>query len=128
MGGKNYVAKVENIVIENQHHRAVLLLNEGHAGDETTLDALARGWQDVLDAAEQYPAETIPNAKPLIIEDAIQRETWPLIGHYPHPTLERTALCGIKIIGCYNDGSDELAICKDCQALHAAGHAAPLPE
>ncbi len=119
---------MENIVIDNECHRAVLFVDE--AGDEATTDALVRGWQDVLDVAgPQYPDESfVPNEKPLIVEYAIQREVSPHIGHYPHPddSTGRTALCGLKIYP--NDTVDGLAICPDCQALFVANDAAPLPE
>jgi len=82
-----------------------------------------RGWQDVPDAAEpQYPAEKfVPNEKPLIVEDSIQREAWLPIGHYLHPDdpSGRTALCGVEILGVPSFG--EFTVCEDCLTLRMPG-------
>jgi hypothetical protein len=111
---------MDSIVIEDQDTRAVLMLNNGHS--DTTVTALVQGWQDVMEVAEpQYPE------KPLIVEDAIQRETYgPLVGHFLHPDdpSGRTALCGVKIYGIPTFG--EFQVCTDCRTLRMAGDAAPL--
>jgi hypothetical protein len=64
---------------------------------------------------------------PEIIKDAIAREMGELpIGHYPHPTLERMALCGREILGIPTFG--EFALCTECAVLAAAQDRTPPPE
>lgn len=115
------------VVIEYRDGYTVLLRVARFREDETMLQALARRWPEVLHrTTPQYPESFVPNEKPKIVEAAIQREVWSPIGHLPHPgdPTGRTARCGLKIYGSHS--ADERAICSDCQALFAAGDAAPL--
>src|SRR5581483_1404186 len=85
--------------------RAAELVSQPHSGGRT---------QNHLMAAETF----IPNAKPLIVEDAIQREISLPIGHYAHPRdpSGRTALCGREILG-VPTGDIPCEVCLDCQTL-----------
>jgi len=112
---------MKSIVIENEKDRVVVMLTEGYS--DATVAALVQGWQHVLEVAEpQYPE------KPLLVEDAIQREVWLPTGHYVQPDdpSGRTALCGVKILGVPAFG--EFQVCTDCRTLRMADDAAPLPD
>jgi hypothetical protein len=121
-----------NVVITlDERPVAVVLLHGEHPREEAVRAVLTRHWQDVMEqAAPQYPklAETfIPNAKPLIVEDAIQREVWRPIAHYLHPDHPsgRTALCGVEILGVPTAGA-EFTLCNVCAVLRQAQDWAPL--
>ena len=124
---------MENIVItQDQRAVAIVLVHGQQPLEEAVAAALTQHWQDVLEqAAPQYPkmAETfIPNAKPRLVEDAIQRDVYgPPVGHHLHPDdpSGRTALCGVKILGVPAFG--EFVTCTDCRTLRMADDAAPLP-
>ena len=72
-------------------------------------------------------ATFIPNAKPQIVEDAIQRETWRPVGHFLNPfdPSGRTALCGAKILG-VPVGNQPYELCAACER-EAAARSRPLP-
>jgi hypothetical protein len=70
----------------------------------------------------------IPNAKPQIVDDAIQRSISRPLAHYVQPvdSSERTALCGAEILGVAAHEPNE--ICSRCARIADAVDWSLLPE